>query len=83
MTRSLEPGMLIGGVIDDQLDHDLQAACMRLAQELTKVLHGAVVRMHAQVVGDVVAVVAQRRREERQQPEAGDTQILDVIELAQ
>ena len=37
--------------------------------------------MHVEVVGDVVAVVAQGRREERQQPDAGDAQILQVVEL--
>ena len=34
------------------------------------------------VVGDVIAVVAQRRGIERQQPQRRDTEILQVIELA-
>ena len=68
--------MLIGGVVDDQLDHHLQTAVMRLDQELFEVLHRAVVGVHAQVIGDIVAVIAQGRGEKRQQPEAGDAQVL-------
>ena len=32
------------------------------------------------VVGDVVAVVAQGRGEEGQEPEAGDAEVLEVVE---
>src|SRR5207248_7452905 len=35
------------------------------------------------VVGDVVAVVAQGRREERKHPEAGDAEVLEVVELGE
>ena len=48
--------------------------------ELAEVLERAVVGMDVGVVGDVVAVVAQRRRIERQQPERVDAQLLDVVE---
>ena len=37
--------------------------------------------MDAVVVGDVVAVVAQGRGVERQEPEAGDPQVLEIVEL--
>ena len=36
VTRALEPGMLIGGVIDDQLDHHLQAAIVRRVEKALK-----------------------------------------------
>ena len=80
---ALEPGMLVGGVIDDQLNHHLQAAVMRLGQELPEVLHGAVVGVHAEVVGDIVAVIAQGRGEERKQPQASNAQVLQVVELTE
>ena len=54
---------------------------MRLANERADVLQRAVVRIDARVVGDVVAVVDHRRRIERQQPEARDAQVLQVVEL--
>ena len=50
--------------------------------ERLEVVERAVARMDVPVVGDVVAVVLERRREERQQPEAGDAEVLQVIELA-
>ena len=51
---------------------------MRLAQEVPEVGGRAVVRMHAVVVGDVVAVVLERRRVERQQPHRVDAEVADV-----
>ena len=80
--RSLEPRMLVGGVVDDQLDHHLHAALVGGVEELLEVVDGAVGRVDVDVVGDVVAVVAQRRGEERQQPEAGDAEVLQVVQLA-
>ena len=47
-----------------------------------KVAQRAVVGVDARVVGDVVAVVAQRRGVERQQPDGGDAEVVQVVELA-
>ncbi len=49
--------------------------------EPREVVERAVARVDVQVVGDVVAVVAQRRGKEGQQPEAGDAEALQVVEL--
>ena len=73
--------MLIGGVVEDQLDDDLQAALVRGLQEFLEIIQRPIARMHGDVVGDVVAIVLQRRREERQQPETGHAQALQVIQL--
>jgi hypothetical protein len=43
--------------------------------------HRAVIGVHDPVVGDVVPVVAQRRRVERQQPDRGDPELDEVVEL--
>jgi len=59
-----------------------QAAAVRLAHEVAEVAPAAVVGVDVAVVGDVVAVVAQRRRVERQQPEGVHPQVLDVVEAA-
>ena len=56
-------------------------ARVRRRDELAEVLERAVVRVDALVVGDVVAVVLERRREERQEPQAGDAEVLEVVEL--
>ena len=79
---ALEPGVLVGGVVDHQLGDHPQAAAVRLAQEAPEVAAGAVGGMDVGVVGDVVAVVAQRRGVERQQPEGGDAEVRQVVELA-
>ena len=73
--------MLVGGVVDDQLGDDADAARVRLVDEALEVVQRAVARMDVLVVGDVVAVVAQRRRIERQQPERVDAELLEVVEL--
>ena len=73
--------MLIGGVIDHQLDQHLDLPVVRGADEHLKIIERAVAWIHVAVVGDVVAVVLQRRREEREQPQAGDAKTLEVIEL--
>src|SRR5262249_14909325 len=80
--RFLKPRMLIAGVIDDLLRDDANAAMMRLAQECLEVRQRAVAGMDARVIRDVVAVVAQRRRVERQKPQHADAEVLEVIELA-
>ena len=73
--------MLVGGVVDDQLDHHLHVALVGGVEELLEVVDGAVGRVDVDVVGDVVAVVAQGRGKEGQEPEAGDAEVLEVVEL--
>lgn len=71
--------MLSRGVVDYQLRDHAQPPAVRLADKGTEIPAGAVVRMDVLVVGDVVAIIAHRRRVERQQPQRVDTQILNVI----
>ena len=58
--RALEPGVLVGRVVADQLGDDADAAAMRFLDELMHVAEVAEHRVDARVVGDVVAVVAER-----------------------
>ncbi len=53
------------------------ASCMKRR----KSLHRAERRIDVAVVGDVVAVVAAGRRIERQEPQRGDAEVAQVIEL--
>ena len=73
--------MLIRRVIDDQLGDDADAAAMRLVDEAIEVGERAVARVDVLVIRDVVAVVAERRRVERQQPQRVDAEVLQVVEL--
>ena len=79
--RALEPRVLIRGVVDDQLDEDLEVPIVRGADECLEVVERAVAGMDAAIVGDVVAVVFERRGEKGQQPDARDAERLHVIEL--
>jgi hypothetical protein len=79
--RPLEPGVLVGGVVQHQLGDHPQPALVRPADEEPDVAHRPVARVDRPVVGDVVAVVAQRGRVERQQPDGGDAQVVQVVEL--
>ena len=75
VARPLEPRMLVRGVVADQLGDDPQPAPVRLADELADVAQRPVVGVDAEVVGDVVAVVLERRRVERQQPDRRDAEV--------
>ena len=79
--RLLEPGVLVGGVVDDEVGDDPDAAGMgRLGQRL-EVGDGPDGGMDLAEVGDVVAVVLQGRGVDGHQPEAVDAQLLEVVEL--
>ena len=54
---------------------------MRRPHEAAEVAQRAVGRIDAAVVGDVVAVVAQRGGVERQDPDRIDAELLHVVEL--
>ncbi len=81
LPRRLEPRVLIGRVVDDQFGEDAQPACVRFLEQHLEVAQRPVRRVDVAIVGDVVAVVAQRRRIERQQPDRVDAEVLNVIEL--
>ncbi len=79
--RFLKPRVLVRGVIQHQLDDHPDSALVRGFQERLEIIQLAVIRMDGGVVGDIVAVVAQRRRKEGHQPQRVDSQVLQVIEL--
>ncbi len=80
MPCGFEPGVLVGGVVNDELDEHLHVALVCFGEKALEVVDGAVAGINTGVVGDVVAVVAQWRREEGEEPETGDSEILQVIE---
>ena len=73
--------MLVGGVIDDELGDHLQSQPVRLAQHGAKIVERAELRMHVLIVGNVVAVVLERRGIEGHQPDGVDPEVPDVVEL--
>ena len=76
-----EPGMLIRGVIQHELDDHAQAARVRFLQERLEFLQRAIARVDARVVRDVIPVVTERRGIHRLDPEAVDAESRKMVEL--
>ena len=75
-----EPRMPVGGVIDDEVDDDPDAAIVRRADDLDEVAVAAEPRVDAVEVGDVVAVVAVGARVEGHQPQARHAEVGEVVD---
>ncbi len=78
--RVLEPGVLRGGVVDDEVGDHPHAAVAGRADQLDDVAERAQPGVDAVEVDDVVAVVAVRGGEERHQPQAGDAESVEVVD---
>ena len=75
---ALEPVVLVGRVVDDELGDDPQAALLGFLDEAAEILHRPEIGVDVAIVGDVVAVVAAGGGVERQQPQRGDAEILQI-----
>ncbi len=56
---------------------------MGCVQEGLKILQRAVAGMDGEIVGDVVSIIPQRGSKKRQQPDAGNAEFLQVVQLAE
>ena len=70
-----EPRVLVGGVVRDEVEPDLDVSHARVGDQRVEVVERAVVGVDGAVVGDVVAPVDVRRRVHRAQPEDIDTEL--------
>ena len=64
----LEPCMLGGGVVEHHIQHQANAALVRLADEFFQIFHRAVARVDSAVIRHVIAVVPLRRGKKRGKP---------------
>ncbi len=80
LTGRPEPRVVDRGVIDHQVDDDLQAVVARGPRELDEVAGTPEPAVYVVEVGDVVSVVAVRGGIERVQPDRADAQRLEVVE---
>ena len=78
--RRLEPRMLVGGVVDHQVHHDLESALVRFGQQLVHVVKRAEQRVDVPVVGDVVAVVVLRGPVDRGEPQHIHAEVGEIVE---
>ena len=82
-SRVAKPRMRVGGVVDDEVDDDADAALLAAMGEFDEIAERAVARIDAVIIRDVVAVVLAGRRLERHQPDRGDAQPLQIIQPPQ
>ena len=76
----LEPRVLVGRVVDDEVDHHPDAAVAGLVDELDEVAERAEPGVDGVEVGDVVAVVAVGAGVDRVEPDARDAEPGEVVE---
>ncbi len=80
--RLLEPDVLVGGVVRDDVDDHLQTQPVGLADQRVEVVEGAEARVDVTRVGDVVAAVGQLGRVEGAQPQGVHAQRREVRQAA-
>ena len=73
--------MLIARVIQHQLGNHPQSRFVRRVQELLEILESSERRINRKIIGDIISVIPERGWVEGQQPDCGDTEILQVIEF--
>ncbi len=77
--RFPEPGVLRGGVVKHHIQHDANAARVRLGNQRVKIIQRAVSRVDGGVVRHVVAVIHLRGDIERRQPDGIDAEGFEVV----
>ena len=77
----LKPRVLVGGVVEHQFGNHAQAPAFGFLHEILEILDVAVRRVDGIVVGNVVAIIAQRRRIKWQQPDCRHAQFFEVVQF--
>ena len=77
--RLLEPDVLVGGVVGDEVDDHLQAEAVGLGGQGVEVVEGAQAGVDVPVVGDVVAAVGEFGGVEGAQPQGVHAQRGEVV----
>ena len=78
----LEPGVLRGGVVDDQVHDDADVPSPGLPDEPLHVLHGSVFRVDGPVVADIIPVVHIGGAVDRAEPDGVHAQLLQITQAA-
>ena len=70
--RLLEPRVQVGGMVEHEVEDDMNAALVRFGEQGIEVLHRAELGVDGVVVGDVIAKIPVRRRIDWGEPDAVD-----------
>lgn len=76
--RFAEPRVLAGAVVGDDVEQQLESEAAGVGHQQVELGQVTVDRVDVAVVGDVVTVVVLRRRIERAEPDAVDTELPEV-----
>ena len=68
-------------MIDHEFGDNAQIAFVRRVEKRAEIIERAEIRIYVKIIGNVVAVVAHRRRIKRQQPDRRDAEFLQIIQL--
>ena len=68
-------------MIDHEFGDHAQIPVMRGVEKRSEIIERAEIRIYVKIIGNVVAVVAHRRRIKRQQPDRRDAKFLQIIQL--
>src|SRR5437763_13184563 len=79
--RLLEPWVLVGGVVDYEIDQNANAALFGAVRKLDEIAERTIARIDIIIVGDVVTIVSTRRSLTRQ-PNRSHAQSMQIIEAA-
>ena len=74
--------MFVGCVVHDEIDQYAKPPFSRFMDKSPKFVECPKPRIHAEIVGDVIAVVAIGRGKKRQEPEAGHAEIGHIVQTA-
>jgi len=80
-SRFDEPGVFVGGVIDDQIHDEFDVPVVEFLDQALPVSHIPELVHDRAVVGDVVAVIGVRRLVDRAQPHDVDAQFVEIVDL--
>src|SRR3990172_641329 len=72
--------MLIGSVVEDEIEDDAETARVRAVEEALEIVERPVLRRDARVVGHVVPAIELRRGVVRRKPEGVNAEVIQVIQ---
>src|SRR4026209_104213 len=78
--RPLKPGVLAGGVVKHQIHDHLDVTLVRFFQKMFEIFHSSILGIDRVIVGHIITVIG-RGWVDGHQPEAPDSQIVQIIQL--
>src|SRR5438874_1070417 len=73
-----EPGMLVRGMIGNEIEQDLQSTGMGGCEQTIEILQRAELRIDAVIVRNIIAEVEHRRGKDRRDPDRIDAEFYQV-----